>query len=159
MSRASKFLAQLREAGLQGNGGVKIGSRAKQKIKGGPRRRDVARKWKRETGRRQKANIECQYELPGIKLFHVLRFRIADHLFASPRSSSFVAPRRRRGGANTRNTRESRFDRANLIETYIFSLQFHLRCEVSAPRRSGATWIWLEEIKTTRFVFRFVYTN
>lgn len=45
--------------------------------------RFTARTSKREEDERgRKANIERQYELPGIKLLHVLRFRIAAHLFA-----------------------------------------------------------------------------
>lgn len=43
---------------------------------------DLPRRSKREDERGWKANIERQYELPGIKLLHVLRFRIAGHLFA-----------------------------------------------------------------------------
>lgn len=64
--------------------GVKIERNRKSRNSG------VLRKWKRETRRRQKANIECQYELPGIKLLHVLRFRIVGHLFASLRPSAFA---------------------------------------------------------------------
>ena len=101
-----------------------------------------ARKWKRETRRRQKANIECQYELPGIKLFRVLRFRIVDRLFASPSS--------RGGGASTR-TRESLPDLCeSVLVSFVSSLRVFFLPLPSCAETSRRCVNLAAEIKKTR---------